>query len=243
MLVKKYNNIKKQNKIFAQNASWTFDKNVPNNFDYHINKSIPLYKEFQWLACKLSDYFLKDDSVIYDLGCSTGVFTKLLAERHKKKKKIRFYGLDIVKKMILFAKKHNSHKKITYIASDINNFRFLKSDLIISFYSIQFIKSKNRQKLIDKIFKSLNWGGAFFFVEKVRSYDARTQDQLTNIYEEFKIENGFTLKEIINKKHSLKGVLEPFSTIANIQMLKRAGFKDVSSVGKFICFEFFFAIK
>ena len=26
-------------KIFANNASWTFDKNVAQKFDYHINKS------------------------------------------------------------------------------------------------------------------------------------------------------------------------------------------------------------
>ena len=77
----------------------------------------------------------------------------------------------------------------------------------------------------------------------MRSYDARTQDQLTSIYEEYKIDNGFSLKEITNKKMSLKGILEPFSSRANIQMLKRAGFVDVSSVAKFVSFEFFLAIK
>ena len=64
-----------------------------------------------------------------------------------------------------------------------------------------------------------------------------------NIYEEFKIENGFTLKEIINKKKSLKGILEPFSSKANLDMLKRAGFIDMSTVGKYLSFEFFLAIK
>ena len=80
-------------------------------------------------------------------------------------------------------------------------------------------------------------------IEKVRSYDARTQDQMSNIYEEFKIDNGFNEKEVMNKKNSLKGILEPFFSNANIAMLKRAGFKDISSVAKFICFEFFLAIK
>ena len=69
------------------------------------------------------------------------------------------------------------------------------------------------------------------------------QELKTTIYEEFKLYNGFTEKEITAKKKSLKGILEPFSSNANIQMLKRAGFKDVSSVAKFICFEGFLAIK
>lgn len=234
---------KKNKKIFAERSAWTFDKNIAQKFDYHINKSIPLYSEFQWIACQLSDYFLKEDSIVYDIGCSTGTFLKLLAHRHKNKKKIKFYGLDIVKSMIDFAKKKSNYKNIQYINKDISNFKFKKSDLIISFYTIQFIHPKKRQNILNKIYKHLNWGGGLFFVEKVRSYDARTQDMLTNIYEEFKINNGFSLKEITNKKHSLKGVLEPFSTNANILMLKRSGFKDISSVGKFINFEFFLAIK
>jgi len=37
--------------------------------------------------------------------------------------------------------------------------------------------------------------------------------------------------------------LEPFSEAANIDMLKRAGFVDILSVYKWICFEGFVAIK
>ena len=66
---------------------------------------------------------------------------------------------------------------------------------------------------------------------------------MSTIYEEFKLFNGFNEQEISSKKKSLKGVLEPFSSQANIQMLKRAGFKDVSTVAKFVCFEGFLAIK
>ena len=230
-------------KIIAKNASWTFDKSVPKKFDYHIDKSVPFYTEFHWLARELSDFYLKDNSIVYDIGCSTGLNLKKIAERHQNKKKIKFYGIDIIKKMIVYAKKNNPHKKIIYLNKNINVMKFSKADLFLSFYTIQFIHPKYRQNLINKIFKKLNYGGAFFMIEKVRSYDARTQDQMSNIYEEFKIDNGFNEKEVMNKKNSLKGILEPFSSNANIAMLKRAGFKDISSVAKFICFEFFLAIK
>ena len=38
------------------------------------------------------------------------------------------------------------------------------SDLIISF-TMQFIHPKHRQDVINKIYKSLNWGGAFLFLK------------------------------------------------------------------------------
>ena len=45
------------------------------------------------------------------------------------------------------------------------------------------------------------------------------------------------------KTRSLKGVMEPFSTQGNIDLLKRSGFKDINTIQKYICFEGFLAIK
>ena len=45
------------------------------------------------------------------------------------------------------------------------------------------------------------------------------------------------------KSDSLRGVLESFSSAANIDMLRRAGFADVMSIFKHVCFEGFLAIK
>ena len=63
------------------------------------------------------------------------------------------------------------------------------------------------------------------------------------IYHEFKLQQGFSEEEILNKQRSLKGVLEPFSTQGNLDLMKRAGFVDVMSAMKWVCFEGFLAIK
>ena len=52
-----------------------------------------------------------------------------------------------------------------------------------------------------------------------------------------------TPDEIIAKAKSLKGVLEPFSTQGNLDLLKRAGFVDIITIFKYLCFEGFLAIK
>ena len=118
-----------------------------------------------------------------------------------------------------------------------------KADLIISYYTVQFIPPKNRQLIIDKIYKSLNWGGAFIMFEKIRASDARFQDIYSLMYNDFKLKNGFSEKEIINKSRSLKGVLEPFSDRGNTDLLKRAGFKDIITVFQWLCFKGFLCIK
>ena len=89
--------------------------------------------------------------------------------------------------------------------------------------SIKGTYYQNNVQLVffNKIFKELNWGGGFLFFEKVRAPDARFQDIMSLIYNDFKLDNKFTPKEIIAKSRSLKGVLEPFSSKANIELLKR----------------------
>jgi len=97
--------------------------------------------------------------------------------------------------------------------------------------------------LINDIYSSLNWGGAFVMTEKVRAPDARFQDISTQIYQEFKRENEFDDTNIMAKQRSLRGVMEPFSSQGNIDMLKRAGFVDIMTMAKMINFETFLAIK
>ena len=69
-----------------------------------------------------------------------------------------------------------SKSKIMLKCADLSKIKFKKSDLITSYYTIQFMKPKYRQALINKIYQSLNWGGAFIYFEKVRASYARFQD-------------------------------------------------------------------
>ena len=127
--------------------------------------------------------------------------------------------------------------------ADALEMRFKPCDLIVAYYTIQFIHPKVRQTLVDRIYESLNWGGAFIMFEKVRACDARFQDISTSLYTDFKIKQGYTEEEIVSKTRSLKGVLEPFSTQGNLDLLSRAGFVDVITVFKYVPFEGFLAIK
>ena len=179
-----------------------------------------------------------------DIGCSTGIFLSKIYDRHKENdKRLQFIGIDYTKEMIQFCKTNDKSKNISFLNKEIENYNFKKCCIISSFYTIQFISPKKRQLLINKIFSGLNWGGAFFFVEKVRGNDARFQDIFNQFYTEYKLSRGCSPHEIIAKAKSLKSVLEPFSTKGNMDLLKRSGFKDIITIFKYACFEGFLAIK
>ena len=230
--------------IETSRGDWTFSGTVPETFVEHVRQSVPYYDEGHDLICHLSDYYCRDDSVCYELGTSTGQLLKKLAEHQAHKPGIRWVGLDPVEGMIGKAREHCAGiDNIELEVGDAVSFDFEKCDLFVSYYCVQFIPPRWRQELINRIYERLNWGGAFILFEKVRGPDARFQDILVALYNDFKARNGFSPEEILNKTSSLKGVLEPFSTEGNLGLLRRAGFTDITTVMKYLCFEGFLAIK
>ena len=229
--------------IKAGDARWSFGGSVPKHFDQHVKKSVPLYDLGHELIVKVSDYFLTENAVVYDIGCSTGTLIEKIAEKNAGRD-LRMVGIDSQAEMIEQAKKNLSHRdNVELVAGDVLDLEFEKADLIICFYTMQFIHPKRRQLLFNKIYDSLNWGGGFLLFEKVRAPDARFQDLASGLYTEFKLDQGYTPAEIVAKSRSLKGVLEPFSTQANLDLMQRAGFVDMMSIMKYVCFEGFLAVK
>jgi tRNA (cmo5U34)-methyltransferase len=229
--------------ISVQNSGWTFH-GVENLFDEHVLKSVPGYKTAHDLVGSLSEFFVCSDSLIVDIGCSTGTLIRKLADRHRARPDVRLIGIDPVVGMIEKARSDSTNeRRIQFVLGDIITEDLPSCDLITSLYTIQFIRPKHRQSVFDKIYASLNWGGAFILFEKVRAPDARFQDLMTQIYMDFKLDNGFAESEIIHKTRSLKSVLEPFSSQANIDLMKRAGFLDIMTIFKWGPFEGFLAIK
>ncbi len=233
--------------IDSNRGGWSFGGQVPKFFDSHVEKSVPLYHEGHNLICDVSDFFIKHGSVVYELGCSTGTLMAKLVQHHQHKKSVKFVGLDLEQDMIDAANQKKIDLKIEdgldFIQSNALNYEFEKSDFIICYYTVQFIQPSERQNLINRLYDALNWGGALILFEKVRGSDARFQDILTSLYIDYKLRKGYTPEDIIGKSQSLKGVMEPFSTQANLDMLKRAGFLDINTIQKYLCFEGFLAIK
>lgn len=225
-------------------ASWSFAGNVANTFVEHVRRSVPYYDAGHDLVCQLSDFFCHADSACYEIGVSTGQLLRRLAEHHASKPGIKWVGIDPVETMVAKARQYcqglqNVHVEI----GDARLYDFDKSDLIVSYYCMQFIPPRIRQEVYNRLYERLNWGGALILFEKVRAPDARFQDMVVSLYNDYKRAEGFSADEILNKTASLKSVLEPFSTEGNLGLLRRAGFTDVMTVMKYLCFEGFLAIK
>ena len=228
-----------------EGTDWKFNKNVSNNFDKHVRQSIPMYDQIQKYICSLSEWFLKDGSNIYDLGCSTGETAKNIFKKFPNKK-ISYIGYDISKEMIKIAIKKNSKnkKKAKFKIGDINKINYKKNtDLFLSVLTFPFLNSQNRLRLYKKIYNSLKYGGSLIFVDKIRSSNSNFEDIFNQIYYDFKIENKLNHSQVLNKSKSIRSSMQIFELSEIDNFLKKSGFKKREIFFRWYNFVGFIAIK
>ncbi len=227
--------------IDSANAAWAFDM-VPERFESHIRRSVPYYDDGQSLVARLSDFFLPEGALAYDVGSTTGSLARQILERHPDKR-FSIVGIDRVPGMVEYAASRVRDPRASFICADALQFDYDRSHLFLLYYTLQFIHPSVRADLLRKIYEKLHWGGGLLLFEKVRAPDARFQDYLSQVYLDFKLENRFTPAQVIAKQRSLKGNLEPFSENGNLTLLAEAGFSDIVTVFKWVCFQGWLAIK
>ncbi len=228
--------------IQLQHETWSFADAI-DNFDAHILQSIPNCQEQREYIATLSRFFLHADARAYEIGVSTGQLAKAVLARTPERS-LSYFGLDVEPVMIEAAER-NLAADARFSASIANavDYSFEAATLVISYYTLQFIPLSERKRLVQRIYDALRPGGAFILYEKTIAENARLQDMLTQLYYDFKTEQGLSAEAILNKAVSLRGISMPLSLEGNRQLLLEVGFNSVELVYRNYCFAGYLAIK
>jgi len=224
--------------------TWSFNDKVSKVFDNHVRQSIPLYNEFHTQVSKIAEFYCKDDSVIYDLGCSTGNFIKEISKI--KRKNLNITGIDDSKKMIQLCKfktKKIKKNKITLKCADMFKVKFEKTDLIICSLVLPFFTKQKQEELIKKIYRSLNNNGAAIFLNKSISKHPQFENIFNQIYFDFKLNQGISASDVLKKTQSLRSSHTISTTEEDFEFLKKTGFKKIDIFFKYLNFTGFLVEK
>jgi len=148
-------------------SRFTFDQKVVDVFDDMVLRSVPGYKQMIELIGLAGRTYPVINSNVYDLGCSTGAVTLSIAS-NLKSESVKIFSIDNSKEMIEQCSKNlfGTEANIQYICDDIENIQFENASLIVLNLTLQFIKPKNRSKLVKRMYDSLLPGGALIISEK-----------------------------------------------------------------------------
>jgi len=222
---------------------WSFD-NMPESYDSHLTRSIPLYQESQFFISKLSSFYIKNENINYEIGCANGTIIGNIAKEYNNFNKTKFVGIDLSNKLIIEAKKrYKNIKNLNFYSSNASLFKFKKCNLAIIHYVLQFMSNEQKKKLLLSIYKKLINTGAIIIFEKTLMQDSYSQDIFSGIYSDFKFDREYSAEEVIKKSLSLRSVMRSSTSINNINLFKSIGFKSVYTFFKWGPFEGYLCIK
>lgn len=232
----------KRDTLFAHKTTETggfnFGEKTAEVFDDMLDRSIPLYPELQRMIGELAAEFAQPDSVIYDLGCSTGITMQTLMQAVKGD--VRFIGLDNSEAMLERARQRlsqNADPRWSLQFADLNqSYVFENASVIVVNLVLQFVRPLFRDTLVRHLHAGLKEGGCLILVEKVLGNDSLFNRTFIKLYYDMKQRNGYSALEIARKREELENVLIPYRVEENYELLKKGGFSHMDMFFKWYNF-------
>lgn len=221
---------------------WEFNEDVAACFANMLERSIPDYKSMRALVYKAGEHFIQPDTLIVDVGCSTGLAVEPFVEKYRDQND--FLLIDNAPAMVEASRKRFRDESCVSIKPGyLWDHLPLKdpASLVLSVLSLQFMPTSYRQKLISDIYGGLVPGGVLIMVEKIVSENL--DDLMVRMYYDMKRENGYTEEQIAEKRRSLENVLSPLKAEWNVDMLRTAGFRQIDMFWRCLNFCGWIAVK
>ncbi len=234
-----------KDKVFEQpiTKKFEFDESVASVFDDMLSRSVPFYDEVRKLIISVILKEQAEGKKVLDLGSSTAKF--LLDLHSKMETKMHLKGIDNSEAMLTRARQkcRAFGADIDLEFADMLEYPYDNEDIVISNYTLQFIRPMQRLGLVKRIADAMGAEGLFIFSEKVIFEEKRLDKQMIDIYYAYKKEQGYSEYEIAQKREALENVLVPFTIEENIKMCRDAGFKTVTTIFQWANFVTFVAKK
>jgi tRNA (cmo5U34)-methyltransferase len=229
-----------------KSTDFKFDAQVADVFNDMVGRSVPFYLEMQRMMSEIIPDYVRPNTSIYDLGCSTG--TTLLSLDKRLDQSVRFVGVDSSAEMIQNSRNNFQNNELTrpydLITADLyKHFEIKDASVVVMCLTLQFIRPVYRQKMLKSIHQQINDGGCLILIEKILAEDADLNRQFINYYYDLKRRNNYDEMEISQKREALENVLIPYKLSENLEMLAEAGFSKTEVFFKWYNFAGIIAIK
>ena len=228
-------------------GSFTFNEEVASVFDDMADRSIPCYREHQFLLAACALHYYKKNTLLYDLGCSTGNTIRAIeALLNQELYTYSFPSITAIDKspaMIEIAKRKCSHLVVDWQIEDIKEVVFKPASVIIASYVLQFVSPEAREKMIADMYAALISQGTLILSEKIYWENTAFDTDMKTHYYNYKRIKGYSENEIKQKETALQKVLVPFKKEDYLNILSQCGFSTIEIIFSYFNFITILAIK
>ena len=214
------------------------------DFDSHIGRSIPGYHDLVRTCVGLSRRFVQAGTSVVDVGCSTGHLLAATQEHNQSARgDVSYVGIDCVPNFSDYWGRLET-ANVSFEVCDARSYLGFKNvSLAYGLFMIQFVRPPDKMPLLQRIYDGMVEGGALIIAEKTLADTARLQDALAFPYYDFKLEQGFSEKELLDKERSLRGLMNLWTEAELKQALRQVGFREIEPIWRNFAFIGILALK
>ena len=227
-------------------GGFRFDADVARVFADMISRSVPGYAETVALTGWLSGRYARDDTHLYDLGCSLGA-TLFACSRATAGRQVTCIGVDRSAAMLTRCAEQLARETLParpeLVEADITELALADASFVALNWTLQFVPLARRDALCARIADALSKGGALVLSEKVVETDPARQAELDRLHLDFKRAQGYSELEIAAKRSAIEDVLVPETLDAHRERLLAAGFDVVTEIGRTLNFATLLAVR
>jgi tRNA (cmo5U34)-methyltransferase len=236
-----------RDRIFSRQLSdvkaFEFNDEVANVFHDMISRSVPGYSLLLRMIGLYAGIFVTPGSRVYDLGCSLGAASLVVAEQTRDID-CRIIAVDNSAAMIRKCRQYDSSAgRIDWRCEDIRQTGLQPASMAILNLTLQFLRPGERPGLIGRIFDALDSGGVLILSEKIVFDDSLENARMTGLYQGYKKTMGYSDLEISQKRNALENVLVPDTESEHLERLRKAGFAEIYPCFRAFNFVSYLAIK
>ena len=233
----------KRDRLYAEPLgrvdSFVFDERVAQVFGDMISRSVPGYATIVATTGILAGRHARRGSRLYDLGCSLGAASAVMAESVRQPD-CRIVAVDRAPAMVARARQELAARRlplpVDQVCADIRDIGIDRASAVVLNFTLQFLPVEERLPLLRRIRQGMLPGGVLVLSEKVAGATPEESAWLAELHEAFKQANGYSELEIAQKRAALEKVLVPETVAAHRERLAEAGFSQVQPW--FQCFNF-----
>ncbi len=236
-----------KDRVFSRPLSdvkaFEFNESVVNVFQDMISRSVPGYGLLLRMIGLYAGIFILPGSRIYDLGCSLGEATLVIADQVSDID-CEIIAIDNSVAMIDRCRQHAELSgNIEWRCADIRQTGFSNASMVVLNLTLQFLPPGERVDFLREIYQGLNPGGILVLSEKIVFDDNMEDDRMVQLYQGFKKTMGYSNLEISQKRTALENVLIPDSDQQHLRRLREIGFDEVYLCYRSFNFVSYLAIK
>ena len=227
-------------------SDFKFGANVAKVFDDMVNRSVPFYGEIQRMMAELAADHAREETFVYDLGCSTG--TTMIGMDTMVDQDIKFIGIDDSQEMLDKCKSKlmeiGFSRPYELRCADLGKgIKIENASVVVLCLTLQFVRPIYRERLLKDIYNGLNPGGVLILVEKILAEENNFNRDFISYYYNYKRRNNYSELEISQKREALENVLVPYKLSENITLLRDQGFAHCEVFFKWYNFAGLVAVK